>query len=116
MLEKFQALSHVSQVSGSRRGTVRWQLDCEDWGDSGLVAAGPRDRDHKRAYSRCGECGRQVIRDHPIVLNGCGAGAAGILEGDAAVGQQEAAERECDRVCAMLQVETQVADALQITT
>src|SRR5437667_9363526 len=79
------------------------------------VAAGPGKRDHERACCRCGERGRQVLHHRAVVLNGRGAGAAGILQRDAAVGQQETAHRERNAPRAVLQVEAQVADALQIT-
>src|SRR2546422_9760930 len=50
------------------------------------VAAGPGERNQDGAGGRCSECGRQVICDRPIVLDGRRAGSAGILQGDIAVG------------------------------
>ena len=52
-----------------------------------LVATGPGERNEDGAGCGRGECGRQVICDRPIVLNGCGPCSTGILQGDAAVGQ-----------------------------
>src|SRR5437867_7715783 len=79
------------------------------------VAAGPGERDHERTCRRCGKGGGQVLNHRPVVLDGRAPGATGFCQGDAAVGQQEAAQRERNRVRAVLEIEAQVANALQIT-
>src|SRR5437667_11104135 len=75
------------------------------------VAAGPGEWDHERTCRRCGKGGGKVLHNRAVVLNGRGAGAAGILQGDTAVGEQKAAQRERDRVRTVLQIKAQVAAA-----
>src|SRR5213594_3531390 len=79
------------------------------------VAARPGEWDHERTCRRCGKGGGKVFRHRPIVLDGRAPGATGFCQGGAAVGQQEAAQRERNRVRAVLEIEAQVANALQIT-
>src|SRR5436309_4625032 len=78
------------------------------------VAARPGERDHERTCRRCGEGGWKILHDCPVVLDGRRAAAA-VCQRDAPVRHQESAERKRNRVRAVLEIEAQVAGALQIT-
>src|SRR2546428_5495007 len=69
------------------------------------VSAGPGDGNDDVVRCSRGEGSGKVVGDRRVVPDGHAARAAGVLQGDAAVGQDNAVQRDADRVRAVPQID-----------